>query len=113
MNIEFKWVWDANSLGCIPNIDGKKDYVVEVHWRYRGVVSNDDPNKDIMVDNYGVQNFNVEDADPNYIPFEDLTEDIIVGWLTPILDIDAMQLAITNQIDSIINPSIIYPPLPF
>lgn len=112
MNIEFKWVWDANSLGSIPNKDGKKDYVVELHWRYRGILPNEDPNKNIIVDDYGVQNFLVEDNNSNYIPFEQLNEEIIVKWLEPYVNIDEIESKISNEINNKINPPIIYSNLP-
>lgn len=106
----FSWVWDTNSIGRKPISDELKDYVVEVHWRYRGSYNeSDDVNNTISIDKYGVQNFKVE-YNPNYIPFEDLTEEIIIGWLN--LDEEAMQLAITNEIENILNPPIIYSNLP-
>lgn len=109
--IEYSYVWDANSLGAVPEIDGMQDYVVVVNWRYRGTVPQPDANDDIMVDQYGQQTFQVKPDQPDYVPFNELTQEIVIGWLN--LDEEAMQLAISKQIEAILNPPIIFPPLPW
>jgi len=82
-----------------------------VNWRYRGTLPNEDPNKTISVDQYGQQTFQVNPEQSDYVPFEDLTPEIVIGWLN--LDEQAMQLAITKQIEEIVNPPIVYPPVPW
>ena len=109
--IEFNYVWDKGSLGAVPEVDGLSDYVVVVNWRYRGTLPNEDPNKTISVDQYGQQTFQVNPEQSDYVPFEDLTPEIVIGWLN--LDEQAMQLAITKQIEEIVNPPIVYPPVPW
>lgn len=112
MEINFKWIWEAGSLGSLPEVDGKKDYVVVVNWRYRGTCADPrDVNQDIMVDQYGQSTFKVEEDQKDYIPYEELTEEIIVGWLN--LDVNAMEESLTKQVEAILNPPIVYPPIPF
>lgn len=110
MDIQYSYIWDANSLGAIPEIDGKQDYVVVVNWRYRGTLPQPNVNDDIMVDQYGQQSFQVNPDHGNYVPYNELTPEIVIGWLN--LDEQAMQDAIAKQIDAIVNPPIIFPPLP-
>lgn len=110
--ITYNYIWDSGSLGAVPEIDGKQDYVVVVNWRYRGTCPDSrDVNNDIMVDQYGQQSFQVNPDHGNYIPYDELTPDVVIGWLN--LDETAMQEAIAKQIESILNPPIVYPPIPW
>ena len=109
--IEFGYVWDKGSLGAVPEVNGLADYVVVVNWRYRGTLPNEDPNQTISVDQYGQQSFQVNPEQSDYVPFDELTPEIVIGWLN--LDEEAMQQAITNQINDIVNPPIVYPSVPW
>lgn len=109
--IEFNYVWDKGSLGAVPEVDGLADYVVVVNWRYRGTLLNEDPNQTISDDLYGQQTFQVNPEQSDYVPFDELTPEIVIGWLN--LDEEAMQLAITKRIEAIVNPPIVYPPVPW
>lgn len=102
--MEYNWI--ISQLDCKPEIDGMQNYVVAVHWRY--VATQDEYSCDV----YGVQSFEVNEG-ANFIPYEDLTKAIIVGWLESTLDVVAMQDSLANQIADLINPPIIHPPLPF
>jgi hypothetical protein len=100
------YYWIIVQLDCKPEIDGMQDYVVAVHWRY-GIQQGD-----IKTDIYGVQQFQVNEGS-TFIPYEDLTEDVVIGWLEGSLDVPAMQESLAKQLEEIINPPIIYPPLPW
>lgn len=113
MEIQYQWVFEKGSLGCVPIVGNYSDYVVLVNWRYRGTLPNDDPNKVISVDQYGQQTFQVQQGQSDYVPFAQLTEEIVIGWLTPVLNVEAMEESIANQIDAIVNPPIVYPDIPW
>jgi len=38
---------------------------------------------------------------------------IVIGWLESTLDVPAMQTSLDNQLENIINPPIVSPPLPW
>lgn len=99
--------WTIVQLDCKASIDGFTDYVVTAHWRY-GV-----SNGTIYTDMYGATSFTVDPEQPNFIPYEDLTEDDVIGWLESSLDVPAMQVSLATQLENIINPPIISPPLPW
>lgn len=113
MEIIYSWIWETGSLGCIPEIEGKQDYVVIVNWRIRGTYNpTGEPNSAISVDNYGQQTLQVVEGS-EFIPFDELTPEIVIGWLEPLIDVPAIEASIAAQIESIVNPPIVYPSVPW
>ncbi len=51
------------------------DAVVTAHWG-AGVVDGD-----YSASSYGTQSFNRDESSPEFIPFEDLTEADVIGWV--------------------------------
>ena len=99
--------WIIVQLDCATHIPEVQDYVVTTHWRY-GV-----SNGTIYTDMYGATGFTVNPEQSNFIPYEDLTEDDVIGWLESTLDVPTMQVSLATQLENIINPPIISPPLPW
>jgi len=42
-----------------------------------------------------------------FVPFDNLQEDIVIGWISGSLDINNLQSTLNNSIDNIENPKII------
>lgn len=42
-----------------------------------------------------------------FIPFDELQEEVVVGWISGSLDIDNLQNTLINSIDNIENPKIV------
>jgi hypothetical protein len=110
MDISYSYIWDDDSLGAIPEIDGKADYVVIVNWRYRATYVKEDQTE-IIKDDYGQETLKVNEEQTDFIPFNELTSEIVEGWLNQ--DIQAMQEKLALEIEKVINPPIVYPPLPW
>lgn len=104
-DVTYNWV--IVQLDCKPSVDGLQDYVVLCHYRYNGVY------QDILKDLYGTCTFEADPANPNFIPYADLTEADVIAWLEAGLNVDAMQAGIATQINDVLNPSIIVLPLPW
>jgi hypothetical protein len=104
-NITYQWV--IVQLDCKPSLDGLQDYVVTCHWRYNAKY------QDVLVDIYGACSFNENPEQDNFIPYEDLQESDVIGWLESTLDISAMQSSLDTQIENVLNPPIVSPPLPW
>lgn len=100
------YYWIIVQLDCKPELEGMQDYVVAVHWRY-GIEQGE-----YKTDTYGVQSFQVTEGS-TFIPYEELTEEIVIGWLTDSLDVETMQNNLQIALNDLINPPIIYPPLPW
>ncbi len=102
--------WTISALDCIPNLEGKTDYVVTAHWACDGT----DGTYSGRV--YSTQSFTVDAEKPDYIPFDQLTEADVVAWVQAAMGEDgvaATEASIDSQIENQINPPIITPPLPW
>ena len=82
-------------------VDGSLENVIKtIHWRYKG-----ETEKGISADVYGANCLPSPEAE-NFVEYEKLDKETIIGWLKSILDIDAMEENIAKQIDLIENPTI-------
>jgi hypothetical protein len=102
--------WNINQLQCLPQDGTFKDFVVVAHWSrlaketIKGV--------EYFASYNSYQSFSKDDV-ANFIPYEDLTYDIVCGWLDASLDVEALDLNLDAQIENQVNPPIVVLPLPF
>ena len=102
--------WYINQLECLPNDGQYKDFVLVAHWiRYAKETINA---VEYYVSVYGAQSFSKDDV-ANFIPYEDLTYDIVCSWLDSTIDTEALDLNLDAQIENQVNPPVITLPLPF
>ncbi len=104
------YTWAVTAL-YTQTIDGKVDYVVIANYNVIGV----DDTYTASISN--IARFSTESVTP-FIPYEDLTEEIVIGWIEDDLGTDGVSnlyACIQGQIDSQINPPITpeNTPLPF
>lgn len=90
--------WNVNPMDCVIDEDGLTNVVQTVHWRLTGTDENG-----VSSDVYGAQSFPKPEAE-GYIPFEDLTKEIVVGWLSGVLDVEKLEKQISDNIYLINNP---------
>lgn len=82
-------------------VDGTLENVIKtIHWRYTGENENG-----ILADVYGANSLPSPEAE-NFIEYDKLENETVKSWLKSILDIDAMEENIANQIELIENPVI-------
>ena len=104
-----KYTWVIAQLDCIPFIDGQSNVVSNVHWR---VNANDSTHEATV---YGTQALTF-DAKNAFIAYDSLTKDTVVGWVQEAMGIDTvtrLQEALDKQLESLANPPVITPPLPW
>jgi len=102
--------WYINQLECVPQDGDLTNFVVVVDWvRMAKEVVNE---KQYFGSVYGSQSFSKNDV-ANFIPYEDLTYDIVCSWLDGSLDVNSLDLILDAQIDNKVNPPIVVLPLPF
>ena len=104
----FEWV--ISQLNCAVESEGLPDVINMIHWRYNATQVDGD--KTYFADTYGASSV----AQPNpqdFIPYADVTEAEVIGWLEEILPVEAMQLALENNIALQINPVEVTLPLPW
>ena len=99
--------WIISKLEVVPQIGSVSDYVVRCHWRY--VATDGTITKEV----YGLQAFNPTENPENYVAFEDLTKEIVEGWLEASIDMEAIKLSLDKQIEDEINPPIVSMPIPW
>lgn len=103
--------WSISQMDCIPNLDGSLvDYVVTVHWNRLANEIVNEKKYDARV--YGTVSFSTDNVE-NFIPYNELTYEIVCGWLDDSLDVAQLDLTLDNQIENQVNPPIVSPPLPF
>lgn len=95
---------DITSLECAPSLDGLTNVVEKVNWTYTGT---QDDGK-----NYRITGITpVPNPTPEiFTPYEDLTFEIVEGWLNGIIDFTGYQSGIESQINAPeVQPNIILP----
>lgn len=106
MNIyNFKWIFSA--FNCRVDENGMQDVVTSVHWRYIGTTE-----EGVSSEIYGEQFLGAPTPDA-FIPYPELTEEQVVGWMEATLDVPSMQTNIAEQIKLIISPVTVTLPPPF
>lgn len=100
--------WNCRTVDCYPTFDEKSDVVYNVHWRLTAtsdqVDSNDNP---YVADVYGTQAISTDDIE-NFIPFADLTNTTVTGWIEDIWGEDKVaeiKTNLDNNINDQINPT--------
>lgn len=73
--------------------------VVVAHWDCTGVDENG-----IAGRVYGAASFTPDATDPNFVAFEDLTEEDVLAWVHAAEDKEAKEEAIANEIAAKVNP---------
>jgi hypothetical protein len=103
------YIWKIVQLDCIPSADGQTNVVSTVHWR---ISATDNIN---TAEVYGAQPL-VFDAKNPFIAYEALTKNQVISWVQEAMGIDAvtrLQEALDKQLDMIVNPPVVTPPLPW
>jgi DUF2075 family protein len=99
-----------NQMDSLP-VDGDlKDFVINVHWSR--IAKETINGVEYFASVYGAQSFSKDDV-ANFIPYENLTYDIVSSWLDNSIDVEALDLNLDAQIENQVNPPIVVLPLPF
>ena len=104
----FKWVFGP--MQCYVDIDGLTDVVYVVNWRYQATRKNN--GKDYFAEVYGATAVDLPDPE-TFVPYDEITEEMTIGWMEAALDVPAMQVNLDKQIDLEINPVTVSLPPPF
>ena len=102
------YTWDCKTVDVYPNHDSHSDVVYNVHWRLNAESDQQDADgNNYSASVYGTHNVNADDI-ANFIPFADLTNDTVTGWVTNGMGDDEVQSlkdGLDSNIDSQINPT--------
>ena len=93
--------WNCKTVDVHPQSEGETNVVYNVHWIVTGT------EEDYSATNIGTQVVTVDPETP-FIPFEDLTNEIVAGWTKDAMGADQVQAIednIANQIIELANPT--------
>lgn len=98
--------WTIRKLDVAPSKDGLTNIVTQIHWR----VTATDGTVSENIDGGSM----VDVPDPElFTDFTELTEAIVLGWLSEIIDFQALEVLAEKLLLDKLNPPIISPPLPW
>ena len=105
------YTWQISALECIPEVNGKMDYVVTSHYRCNG-----DDGEGHTGSVYSTVSFNVDPDKTDFIPFAEITEEQAITWTQEALganQVSSVYSSIDSQINDQVNPKIVTPKLPW
>jgi hypothetical protein len=106
--IQFKWV--ISSMDEYPSSEGLSDVVFNIHYRRQATEVDDKGTW--FAETYSV--LSVSAPDPSsFVPYDQLTEEMVEGWLNSGLDVDSIDASLTAQIEEQKNPKVVSLPLPW
>ena len=102
--------WIVTAMDCYPQADGETDVVVVVHWTCAGTQVENGTTYNASV----YSTCSVPAPTGTFTPYADLTQDQVLGWIWANgVDQTATEAAVQTQIDNLINPPVVSPPLPW
>jgi len=93
--------WNCKTVDVHPQEEGETNVVYNVHWIVTGV------DGDYSATNIGTQIVPLSEGG-TFIPFEDLTNEIVVGWTKEAMgeeQVASIEAGIAGQIEALINPT--------
>ena len=104
-------VWIVEWMKTTPESANPEKAVITIGWRCNGTEVDGDKTYSGSV----YSTVSLPAADPaSFIPYADLTQDIVLGWIWANgVDQASAEAAVQQQIDNQINPPVIQPPLPW
>jgi hypothetical protein len=77
------------------------NFVLNVHWRYSMTDGK------YYADTYSVASYTQDPEKDDYIPYEELTEEMVIDWVKSSLDMEAIDKNLADQIEAQKNPPIL------
>ena len=94
------YTWKINAVDCYTSKDGLEKVAYNVHWSF---FATDGENNVSMI---GVQSVG-EPSPDDFTPFDQLTEEQVVSWITASMDVEQMQANLDKQIEDLVAPKVV------
>ena len=91
--------WRINALDAKIHEGDNDNVIYTVHWSFIAT----DETEEHVASSIGTHNVEY-DAD-NFTAYEDITEEMVIGWLEAGLDVDSMKEGLDKQIEKLITPT--------
>jgi len=99
--------WNCKTVDVVLQEEGLTDVVYNVHWIVTGTSDQLDPEGNgYSSTSIGTQTVTLDESTP-FIPFADLTNDIVVGWTKDAMgeeQVASIESGIADAIEKEINP---------
>jgi hypothetical protein len=101
MALTYKWT--INQMDTHIQAEGQNNVIFTVHWSYSG--SEEISEQTYQASMIGAQSFSYSEGD-SFTPYADteVFQNIVIGWLEDVLDLDSMKANIAAQIQTQATP---------
>lgn len=99
------WVISQDAMITAKHIDGLTDVVVTVN-AFRAITDGTTSTQIPVC-------VGLTPPTEGFVPYQDLTQEIVEGWLNQGTDVVALDAELAEQLDNIINPKTVVLPNPF
>lgn len=100
--------WNCKTVDVYPTSGDNTDVVYNVHWRVTGTSDQVDADGNAYTaTSIGTQTLSTEEI-VDFVPFEDLTNEVVAGWVQAAMGEEAvanLETSLNNQIDALITPT--------
>ncbi len=105
------FTWTITRMQCLAQAEGQTDVVITAAWNCNATSVVGD--KTYTSDYSGSASFSL-DPSSSFTPFDQLTQEQVLGWVWQNPDLQAtVEANVQVQLDRQINPPIVTPPLPW
>jgi len=116
--METTYNWNFNPLESYPTASGETDVVFMVHWQ---LYATKGPYTGSFTGSYTASSIGTQTVGPLqsgsvFTPFNELTKDIVFGWVTSSMasgSVDRLYASLEQQIENQINPPILIQQAPW
>lgn len=99
-------VWTIDAMDCYAQSQGNADVVYNAHWRCTG--NDGDASSSV----YGT--CSIPYAGGSFTPYQDLTQQEVLDWVWENgVNQQEVEANVTSQVNAILNPTTVTPPLPW
>lgn len=104
--------WDCKTVDVYPTYEEHSDTVYNVHWRLNAESSEthevDGQEVPYTASVYGTQSLSLDDIGTDFVPFADLTNAVVTGWVEGIMgeeEVANLKSALDAKISEEITPT--------
>lgn len=114
---DLTYTWTIQNFIAYPTLDNYQNVVFSVNWQLTATFVDTSKTPEVTYSALSLNNTPISTDDiTNFVPYEQLTLDITIGWISESVNVDAIKLSLLEAIEKQVNPpppSIVVLPPPF
>jgi hypothetical protein len=118
--MDITYNWNFNPLESYPTASGETDVVFLVHWQLYAIKGlSGSFSGSYTASSIGTQAIPSLESGSTFIPFNELTKDIVYGWVTSSMEaqrsgsVDGLYTSLSASIENQINPPVLVQSAPW